>query len=369
MKELMLKNNWSKEELEKLDCYFDDDKAEELLSYDNKTIINFIESCEKTLGYCLCVISLEYYISGITGDARYDVDETKLEYYEKLMELINHFDFLDFGLMYAIGDYFHEKGDYEKALYYYQRVFKNGFNLCNENYFNSLVRYLKLLKINPSEILKDLIKHSKKDGKYSVSFIDTYLLLIINLKKFSDEYFHYILEGIKIATPVVRKLQENTKNRNYFSDSVEERDLCELVALKLEYYVEHKQYVKAFDAYKELTDEILRSDCTRYYHARDKYYRQLLSYMTDDYPELAFFENIGYETFKVLEDYDTLIAGQRITLEKDNGLRFKFKINHVYDEKDVILVPLLPLLGEGGLMYMDIKKSNGQLYLINRFSN
>ena len=40
MKELMLKNNWSKEELEKLDCYFDDDKAEELLSYDNQTIDN-----------------------------------------------------------------------------------------------------------------------------------------------------------------------------------------------------------------------------------------------------------------------------------------------------------------------------------------
>ena len=370
MLNLIKKENYTKEELEQLDRYFDDEKkVVELLKVDNKTIIRFIESCEETLGYCLCKISLEYYISGETGDAKYDVDESKLDYYEKMIELINYFSFLDFGLLYAIGDYFLNKGDEEKALTYYKRIFKKGFNLCSHNYFRSLVRYLKLLKINPSNILKELIENSEKDGKYSTDFIDTYLLLIINLIKFSDEYFHYINEGIKIATPVVRKLQEKTKNRNYFSDTHEERDLCELVALKLEYYVEKKNYAKAYEAYKELTDEICRSDCTRYYHARDKYYRQLLDDMSVDYPELKFFNNIGYAKFKILGSDFPLFKNQNITLEKENGIRFKFKILYTDETENLIIVPLLPIIGEGGRMSVEHKIINGTHYLINRLSN
>ena len=91
--------------------------------------------------------------------------------------------------------------------------------------------------------------------------------------------------------------------------------------------------------------------------------------MSYDYPELVFFEDIGYAKFKVLENFNSLLSGQIITLQKDNGLCFKFKVKYVYNDKDVTLVPLLPLLSEGGLMYMDINKLNGQLYLITRFSN
>ena len=172
-----------------------------------------------------------------------------------------------------------------------------------------------------------------------------------------------------MATPVVRKIQERNQGKGYWSDSEEERDLCELIALKLEYYVHFKDYVKAFEAYNELTDEIGRSDCTRYYHARDKYYRQLLDDLSVDYPELKFFNNIGYYKFKVLKNVTYLFKDQIITLEKKNGLTFNFKVLYTNEQKTVVLVPILPLLGEGGRMMMDIKLENGTLYLINSFSN
>lgn len=365
---LIKKATYSNKELEDLDIYFDK-HTEELFDLDNDTIVRFITTCEKDLGYCLSIISLEYYVCNIICDEKYDVKEEQLEYYEKLIDLVERLSFWDVGLIHAIGDYFYNKGDEEKAIKYYERVFKKGFDLSNIQYYNSLVKYYRLLKINPSEKLKELVDNSPNTSEFNVDSIDTYLLLIINLKKFSDEYLHYIFEGIKVATPVVRKIQEKNKGKGYWSDSEEERDLCELVALKLEYYVHNKEYVKAFEAYNELTDEIGRSDCTRYYHARDKYYRQLLDDLSATYPELKFFNNIGYYKFKVLNNVRYLFKDQIITLKKKDGLTFKFKVLYTNEDKSVVLIPILPLLGEGGRMLMDISHEDGVLYLTNSFSN
>jgi hypothetical protein len=61
MKNLLIKENYNKEELEKLDSYYDNNLSE-LLEVDNNVIIRFIESCEEVLGYSLTKIELEYYL-------------------------------------------------------------------------------------------------------------------------------------------------------------------------------------------------------------------------------------------------------------------------------------------------------------------
>ena len=156
---LIKKENLTKIELEKLDLYFDKN-IEELFTLDNDIIVRFINTCEKTLGYCLSVIQLEYHVCGLICDEKYGVDESKLEYYEKLLDLVERLSFWDVGLYHALGDYFSNEGKIEKAISYYERVFKKGFDLSNIQYFDSLVNYYRLLKINPSEKLKELIENS-----------------------------------------------------------------------------------------------------------------------------------------------------------------------------------------------------------------
>lgn len=369
MREMLKKTNLTKKELEELDNYFLNGKIYELDFVDNEIIIRFIENCEKILGYSLCKIELREHLSSKALIIKDLFLEKNLDSYNKIIELIDYFSFYDWGLKYSIGDYLQREGKKEKAIEYYKKAFKKGFDLCDENYYDSLERYLTLLNKNPSEELKELIANTPKDGKYSLDFINTYLLLIVNLEKFSDEYLYYINEGIKVAKIVVKELQKYTRNRNSFSDTDEERDLCELITLKMEYYVEKKDYIKAFDLYKSLTDEIGKSDCTRYYHARDRYYLQMLKYMSEDYPELKFFDDIGYYEFKVISEEKTFKINQEIILQKENGMTFKFKITNIYEKEDITIVPLLPLIGEGGKIFTCLNEKDDGLYLKNVLSH
>lgn len=365
---LIKKENLNKEELEKLDEYFYN-HIDELLTLSNNVIINFIESCENIIGYSLSKRELRYELSNETIALSLIFDESELDSYLKNFELIQAFDVEDYELGHSLGDYYLEKNDKEKAMYYYGKTFKEGFNLCHENYFYALERYLDLLGDNSINLLKKLIKSSPRDEEYSLNFIDTYLLLIVRLEKYSDEYLHYINEGIKVAIPVVREHQKYSQNRTTFSDTDEERDLCELLALKMEYYVHKDDYINAYKIYKELTIEIGKSDCTRYYHARDLYYRQMLEKMSNTYPELKFFENIGHKKFRIQEKIDQLKLNQIITLEKENGMTFKFKIVNIYEKNDITIVPILPILNEGGRIYTKLSVENDEKYLTNSLNN
>ena len=294
-----------------------------------------------------------------------------IDYYDKILLLINYFSFHDCGLAYTIGDYYYNENNKDVAIKYYEKIFKKGFDLSRYGYFYSLERYINLLSDSKVKILKEIIDYSNSSNKYELDAIDTYLLLIINLEKFSDQYLEYINKGIKIATKVVREYQKNSSHRSSysFSDSDEERDLCELIALKMEYYVHKKEYREAFKLYQELTDEIGKSDCTRYYHARDKFYMQMLKDMSEDYPELRFFEDIGYYKFRLLSEYKDLKKGQEITLQKADGLAFKFVIESIYEENDITIAPILPLLGEGGFIFTNLIKEEDNIYLQNKLSH
>ena len=362
--------NITDDELSKIDFYYDQ-HIEELLQCDVKDIIYLIDKTEEVLGYSLTKLTLGHYISQNTISLNVLFDETKIELYKIYMELINYYSFDDYSLGFSMGDYYLENDNKEEALKYYKMTFKEGYDLSNYNYYYSLKRYLNLLNINPKEEIIKLINASPKD-EYNLDFINTYLLLIINLDKDDERYIKYIDEAIDCAYKVVNEIQGKDKLRFSTSDSDEERDLCELITLKMEYYVEKRDYVKSYELYKLLTKEIATSDCTRYYHARDKFYSQMLKYMSKEYPELKFFENIGYHNFLVVDDIKNIndYLNKEITLEKETKERFKFIITYVHkDNENVTIVPILPIIGLGGNIYVQLVRKDSKLYMVNKLSH
>ena len=369
MKELIKKETWTKEELEQLDDYFYE-KYDELMEIDNKDIIRFLDICEEVLGYSMTYMTLKFETTSNTIGFSMLFDEENLDEYLKLYELIRYFELEDFELGYTLADYYKEKGDNEKAIYYYENLFKEGFDLCHSNYYYALCRYLEIYEGDKNEFLKKLIAASPRDGEFSLDFINTYLQLIINLDKNSIEYLNYINEAIEVATPVVREYQKFTIDRSSVSDSDEERDLCELITLKMEYYVNKDMYKEAMEQYHILTNEIGRSDCTRYYHARDKFYLELVVRMSKDYPELSFFKDLGYAKLKIVEQIEDIKDHHKkeLTLEKENGEQYKFIVTNVYDDW-VYLQPNLPSIGKGGILITDLVIEDGIKYLVNKISH
>lgn len=364
MKELLEKENLVKEELSLLDEYYSSEHVDELLVVDNKYIVRLIELTEKELGFSLTKTELKSYLLTLTFEYRVFFCEDDINLYIKMLELIYYFFFDDAGLAYILGDYYFNNNNKTEALKYYKLIFKKGFNLSNEEYFYSLSRYLELLD-NKINVLKELIDSSPKE-EYNIEFIDTYLLLINCLDKKSEEYLKYIDEALTITTPLVRDYQKDYTN-DMISDSDVERNLCELLSLKMEYYVFIKDYLTAYELYNELTKEIRLSGCTRYYHARDLFYYQMLKSMSEEYPELKFFNNISHKTFKIISEYDDLGINQEITLEDESNNIFKFIITEIRDSNDVVIAPILPLLGVGALIFTILIKNEEEKYLKNTF--
>ena len=366
MKDLIKKEEFTKEELEQIDNYFSLGRNEELFKLDNQTIIKFIEKCEDELGYCLTSNILEDFLVIEATDAKLLFDKENIDYYHKVLEMVEYLSLESAvsQILCSLGDYFYNNDNVSEAMKYYKKAFKNGFNLCGENYYNSLVNYLKSLNKNPSAELKELIKSSPKDDTYSLDFTNAYLLLIINLEKFSDEYISYINEAIDVTTIVVRNYQKNKTTFEFDCGSDEERNLCELIALKMEYYVEKKDYIETFKTYDRLTDEIALSNCTRYYHARSKFYHQMIVYMTEEYPEIIFLKNIRDCKFKIIKDTKYISNGDIITLEKEDSSTFQFKVTQAFDDEYVIR-PILPLIGDGESLFVKLSyEEDGEFFLV-----
>ena len=93
----------------------------------------------------------------------------------------------------------------------------------------------------------------------------------------------------------------------------------------------------------------------------------MLKDMSEEYPEVKFLEEIGYAKFKVLETFDNIKLDNEITLEKEDSSQLKFKIVDIY-ENEIIIVPVLPLLGFGGRVFTELSIENGNAYLKNILS-
>lgn len=335
-----------------------------VLLHSNEEIVKFIDYVEEKQGYSCFYNELRNFLFEEGIDADFLLFEATLETYVKYYELSKMLELDNYTLGIYIARFYYYNNNEEEAIKYYSDVFKPGFDLSKYNYYDNLVKYYELLKINPKEKIKELIDNCPKFDDYENDLINTYLLLIINSDKNSEEYLKFIKDATVLSRKLVRKYQEKNKNRNYLSDTEEERNLCELVALKLEYYVNKKEFVKAMNAYHELTDEIHRSDCMRYYHARDLFYNNMIKAMSEEYEELKFLIDIRYTRLEILDFFEDIndLLNKEITLKNENNKLFGFRVVRIY-ENDVTIVPILPVLGDGGLLFTQFEREENKNYL------
>ena len=78
---------------------------------------------------------------------------------------------------------------------------------------------------------------------------------------------------MSLARQLVEGIRKQSEGGDIILDTDEERSLCELLALKLEYFVTVKDTEAAWLAYGELTEEIYKCGCVRCCHARDRLFR------------------------------------------------------------------------------------------------
>lgn len=371
MLELLKKNDWTEEEIKSLDSYYDK-HIEETIELESSLVVNLIKKSNEVLGYSLLEITLDQYLLDLAIDSTYLFEEDKLDEYDKCLELIQVLKYPYYQLAFSLADYYWDK-DRVKALEYYEVTFVPGFDLGQYNYYDHLVKYLNSLNKNPSEFLIELIDNWNDDGKYDLDIVKTFLLLIINLDKNEQIYLDYINKAIPYASGIVAEYRKRNEGVfNPYSDTEEEQFLCELLALKLEYYVIKKEYVFALEMYNELTDEIGRSDCTKYYQARDLFYYNMLDDLSKEYPELEFFETKMRDKYFIVEEINELddinnFLDKEITLKDNKGRTFKFVIDYIYkdnwDDYHIRLVAILPLLGMGAKHFLELKKEKDKIFL------
>lgn len=361
MEELLLKESYSNEELAELDFELSND-INKTLNHPKKLLEKIVKLCNAQLGYSLLELELSYHFYELAANAKiFGIEKNELKETKENYRLCKNLRFSDESSYYAIalGDYYFKQHNSKQALTYYKQAFKGGFNLTLVDYSNSLENFISLMDEKPAEMLFDLLSSyevNKKD--YDLELINTYLLLIAYLKEDDERYLPYLNKGIKVARLVAREIQKNS-TPGIFSDTDEERGLCELVARKYKYYVNKKSFVKAHKVYQELTKEIQMSDCTRYYHARDLFYLQMLTDMQEKHKELSFIINKS-SFYEVIEDVSTYkeLQGQEITLRNDKNETFKFKLIYAHNEENLTVAPILPLVGEGGYLYLCVNEED-----------
>lgn len=358
MKSLKNLEKLSTEELINLDKYYSKNIVEALIFEDDE-IIKAIDYFKEKLYISSFQSELEMYLLLEAIDAKYFFTENVVDTYIRYINLMKKLNLNPYKFETVIADYYNDI-DKEKAMIYYINCFKPGFDLTNTDYYYSLVNYLKNLNINPVDKLTELIENSPNENEISLDYVDTLQLRIINLEKEDPRYIKYINESIIPSTRLARKIQEENKNSHIPSDSDEERNLCELLARKQEYYVINKDYINAMKYYHELTNEIGRSDCTRYYHARDLFYNNMLQEMSKTYKELEFLEGMKTETFEIVDEFSKLSDLKEITLKNNVGNTFLFIVNYVHKEEHITITPKIPIIGEGGKYYLSYKKENGK---------
>lgn len=369
MLELLKKQELSDEDIQSLDSYLDAN-VEEVLKLESSQVQMLIDKSYDVSGYSLFELTLDRFLFDISLDSTYLFEEDKIEEYDKYLELIQVLKYPYYHLAFSLANHYWDTAK-SKAMEYYESTFIPGFDLGQYDYFNHLEKYLLELNQNPSQFLIDLIENwDDGSDKYSYDVIKTFLLLIINLDKNEQIYLDYINKAIPYASDLVLAYRKRNEGKYIpFSDTDEEQSLCELLALKFEYYVLKKDYIHALEMYNELTQEIYRSDCTKYYHARDLFYFDMLKDMSQEYPELDFFDTKMRDIYMVVDEVDDInnFLNKEITLKDKKDRTFKFKIDYIYKDKwddfHIRLVAILPLLGEGATHFLNYKKQDEKIFL------
>ena len=204
-------------------------------------------------------------------------EETYRKYHAWSREIL--WDGALFGIL--LGDYFFGI-DPVRAEGYYREAFAAA-SPSDEVEFEAFCRYLSLVEDKDGVLDRAAASASGVGGVWVRT---KRLRMGRESGRFAGEdYLGELDAAILAAEEVVEKYR-----RGYvpdWSDSDSERAHLELLCDRLAYFVDAGDAPRAMEEYRRVTDAIGRSDCTRYYHARDYYYRRLLSALQEKTPALG----------------------------------------------------------------------------------
>ena len=375
MKQLVLKllsGDANENDLKILDDYFDSN-PHKLFTYSAKTIITVLNAINDGLGYSIAALSFTEVFHDFNIDMiGYALSEKTAKTARKLFKLKTECEALScylstdtIGL--KLGKYY-ERTNPKLSLKYYANEFENeDFYYDTYKFYYDFDSFIELKKTYCGEneanlFLLDFIKKGINKNCDNIDFI--YVISKYIHKVFDENLYDY-------AYNVLRKMVDDYRNRRgkkeFWSDTDEERALCEIISLKYIYYFDNANYVKTLETYNELTSEIAKSDCTRYYHVRDLYYVKMLNELQKDNENLIFFTkdrrgsyNFNKLTFKYEVDVSN-IANKNITLINEDGIEYEFICHHQNNEY-IYFKPILPI-GLGETIGAKIAKEDGEVYL------
>lgn len=257
-----------------------------------------------------------------------------------------------FGIL--LGDYFFGI-DPRRAEGYYREAF-SFHTPSDEVEFGAFCRYLSVAE-DPFALLDRAAERA--DGTLGGVWVLTKRLRMgREAGRFEgEEYLAELDRAILAAEGAVAEYR-----RGYvpdWSDSDEERAHLELLCDRLAYFVEAGDALGAMEEYRRVTDAIGRSDCTRYYHARDYYYRRLLEGLKEDRPALALAES-GYEGRRRIEG--ALEVGADVTV-RDGELSLSFRVLSKSGSGATLAPHLGGELGLGGPLFVTLGMDAEGLYI------
>lgn len=365
MEKIIDKEKYNKEDLLQIEYYYLDN-FDQFVNLDERIIVkvyNFLleEKSESEL-----LIKYIEYVNQVGFDAGYLFNEEELGLYLKIYRICEQINYINFNLNKGLISYY-ENINSLKTYSIYEKTFTYGFDLYNNyEYFDCLEKYLDIYKGDKVKLLKHLIEYSPKENEGSIDTCYTYLYYI-NLSTNEGDRLQCIEEEIRLAKSLVEHEREHNSEVDW-SDSEEERCLCEGLSLLMEYYLSNKDYQKVMDTYWELTEEIRKSDCVRYYHIRDKIYYEMLIELSNVKREFKFFKDLKNDTYLChtsIKDL-SLFVNKEITLYNTSGEVCDFVLKSIFDEKYLIVVPIISMFENNGYISLEAIKIKDNIYFVTK---
>lgn len=317
-------------------------------------VISLIRQIEEAWGFSECSLELDFFLkdeSLLSADMLGEEnEETYRKYHAWSMALYE--DGARFGRV--LGDYFFGI-DPRRAETYYRDAFLHTAP-ADEVEFESFCRFLSVAED------KNAILDRAAEGE-SVTLGRVWVLtkrLRVGREEgrfAGDAYLAELDRAISVAEALVAEYR-----RGYvpdWSDSDEERAHLELLCDRLAYFVEGGDAPRAMEEYRRITDAIGASDCTRYYHARDYFYRKLLKRLVKETPALALATS-DYEGRRRVEG--ELREGADVTV-RDGGLSLSFRVTSQSGNGATLFPHLGGELGLGGPLFVTLGRDEEGLVI------
>ena len=172
-----------------------------------------------------------------------------------------------------------------------------------------------------------------------------------------EGYLRELDAAISAAEDVVEKYRRGPVPD--WSDSDEERAYLELLCDRLAFFVEKGDALRAMEEYRHVTEVIGQSDCTRYYHARDYYYRRLLKSLQEKEPALCLAASDYKGRRRIVGD---LRVGEDVTVSAEER-SLSFRVLSKSGNGATLAPHLGGALGMGGPLFVTLGMDDGGLYI------